>query len=177
MIHYLNSFHSFHSNSLPCWRAVSKNIKFCTICLGPTKITLNEEYVVRFIFIFIILYQLYIIYGYEYDCPNFISYIMWLWNVNNFRTSYASVLTIVSFSMERYLAICHPLYSHTMSGFKRAMRIIGLVWFIAMIAALPYAFFTQVHYIDRPLKSGNILMKSAFCAMLQDSIYPKVSQF
>ena len=77
--------------------------------------------------------------------------------------------------MERYLAICHPLYSHTMSGFKRAMRIIGMVWLTAMIAALPYAFFTQIHYIDRPLNSGNLLLSSAFCAMLPDNIYPKVS--
>ena len=95
-------------------------------------------------------------------------------NDHHFRTSYASVLTIVSFSMERYLAICHPLYSHTMSGFKRAIRIIGMVWFVAMLAALPYAFFTQIHYIDRPLNSGNRLLNSAFCAMLPDNIYPKV---
>ena len=92
-----------------------------------------------------------------------------------FRTSYASVLTIVSFSMERYLAICHPLYSHTMSGFKRAIRIIGLVWLVAMLAALPYAFFTKINYLDRPYGSGNILLNSAFCAMIPDNIYPKVS--
>ena len=62
-----------------------------------------------------------------------------------------------------------------MSGFKRAMRIIGLVWLIALVAALPYAFFTKVNYMDRPLNSGNFLMESGFCAMLPDNIYPKVS--
>ena len=45
--------------------------------------------------------------------------------------------------MERYLAICHPLYAHTMSGFKRAVRIIALVWIISLIAAIPYALFTR----------------------------------
>ena len=62
-----------------------------------------------------------------------------------------------------------------MSGFKRAMRIIGMVWVVAMIAALPYAFFTQIHYVDRPINSGNFLMSSAFCAMLPANIYPKVN--
>ena len=38
------------------------------------------------------------------------------------RTSYCSVLTILSFSFERYLAICHPLYLYTMSGTKRTTR-------------------------------------------------------
>ena len=38
------------------------------------------------------------------------------------RTSYCSVLTILSFSCERYLAICHPLYSYTMAGTKRTTR-------------------------------------------------------
>ncbi|XP_059080613.1 neuromedin-U receptor 1-like isoform X3 [Tigriopus californicus] len=88
-------------------------------------------------------------------------------------TSYSSVLIIVSFSMERYLAICHPLYSHTMSGFKRAVRIICLVWLISLVSAIPYAIFTRLNYIDRPLNSGNYLEESAFCALLDDNIYPK----
>eukprot|EP00095_Tigriopus_kingsejongensis_P005591 maker-scaffold12_size759060-snap-gene-6.20 protein:Tk05591 transcript:maker-scaffold12_size759060-snap-gene-6.20-mRNA-1 annotation:"neuropeptides capa receptor" len=88
-------------------------------------------------------------------------------------TSYSSVLIIVSFSMERYLAICHPLYSHTMSGFKRAVRIIAMVWLISMVFAIPYAIFTRLNYIDRPLNSGNFLEESAFCALLDDNIYPK----
>ena len=103
--------------------------------------------------------------------------------------------------MERYLAICHPLYSHTMSGFKRAIRIIILVWLLSMISgivyillnflyiylfaavclqifilllATPYALFTKINYVDRPLGSGKFLPQSAFCALLDDNIYPKV---
>jgi hypothetical protein len=30
-----------------------------------------------------------------------------------------------------------------MSGFKRAVRIIALVWIISLIAAIPYALFTR----------------------------------
>ena len=93
---------------------------------------------------------------------------------NYCRTSYSSVLIIVAFSMERYLAICHPLYSHTMSGFKRAVRIIVLVWFLAMLSAIPYALFTRLNYVDRPLGSGNFLHESAFCALLESNIYPQV---
>ena len=36
---------------------------------------------------------------------------------------YASVLTILAFSMERYLAICHPLYQYAMAGFSRAVKV------------------------------------------------------
>ena len=40
-------------------------------------------------------------------------------------TGYASVLTILAFSMERYLAICHPLYQYAMAGFSRAVKVLG----------------------------------------------------
>ena len=59
------------------------------------------------------------------------------------------MLTIVAFSMERYLAICHPLYQYAMSGFSRAVKIITLIWIASFSAAFPYAYFTQVNYIDR----------------------------
>ena len=92
-----------------------------------------------------------------------------------FRTSYASVLTILAFSMERYLAICHPLYQYAMAGFSRAVKIIFTVWTISFLSALPYAFFTKLNYIDRPLGSGKYLKESAFCALLDENICPKVS--
>ncbi len=87
------------------------------------------------------------------------------------------MLTIVSFSMERYLAICHPLYSKTMSTFYRAVRIIALVWTISLVSALPYAFFTRINYVDRPLGSGNYLPETAFCALLKENIYPQVGWY
>ncbi|KAF0307283.1 Neuropeptides capa receptor [Amphibalanus amphitrite] len=65
-------------------------------------------------------------------------------------TSYVSVLIIVAFSLERYLAICHPLLSYTMAGLRRAMRIIAAIWLISLCAAAPFAFYTDVHYIEFP---------------------------
>ena len=40
------------------------------------------------------------------------------------RASYASVMIIVSFSVERYLAICHPLHVFALGDFQRAARVI-----------------------------------------------------
>ncbi|XP_041354659.1 pyrokinin-1 receptor-like [Gigantopelta aegis] len=61
-------------------------------------------------------------------------------------TSYASVLTITSFTVERYMAICRPLHAHRMVGLSRCVKIIILIWFIALLAALPYAIHTRVFY-------------------------------
>ncbi|XP_023338062.1 neuropeptides capa receptor [Eurytemora carolleeae] len=88
-------------------------------------------------------------------------------------TSYASVLTIVAFSMERYLAICHPLYQYAMSGFNRAVKIISLIWILSFSAAFPYLHFTRVNFIDRPMGSGKYIEESALCALLDSNIVPK----
>ncbi|GLG97567.1 Neuropeptides capa receptor [Gryllus bimaculatus] len=84
--------------------------------------------------------------------------------------SYTSVLTIVAFSLERYLAICHPLYSYSMKGLRRALRIIAAVWVVALASAAPFAAYTTVHYVDYPPGSGKIIEESGFCAMLTENI-------
>lgn len=51
----------------------------------------------------------------------------------------ASILTITLFTVERYLAICHPFVSHKMSKLSRATRHVLLVWVLAVGLALPQA--------------------------------------
>ncbi|XP_011879991.1 PREDICTED: neuropeptides capa receptor-like [Vollenhovia emeryi] len=81
-------------------------------------------------------------------------------------SSYVSVLTIVAFSMERYLAICHPLRIYSISGLKRPTRFILAVWSIAMVSAIPFAIYTKVNFVEYPPGSGNYSADSAICAML-----------
>uniref|UniRef100_A0A0A9WSE9 Neuropeptides capa receptor n=1 Tax=Lygus hesperus TaxID=30085 RepID=A0A0A9WSE9_LYGHE len=85
-------------------------------------------------------------------------------------TSYTSVLTIVAFSMERYLAICHPLHNYSMSGLHRAIKIIGALWVVSLLAASPFAIYTKINYLQYPEGSGNDLPETAFCAMLKENI-------
>lgn len=51
----------------------------------------------------------------------------------------ATVLTITAFTVERYVAICHPFLSHTMSKLSRAVKLILCIWIIAICFAIPQA--------------------------------------
>ncbi|XP_066591259.1 pyrokinin-1 receptor-like [Prorops nasuta] len=51
----------------------------------------------------------------------------------------ASVLTITAFTIERYVAICHPFLSQTMSKLTRAIKLILLIWLVALSFGLPQA--------------------------------------
>uniref|UniRef100_A0A1B0DHW4 G-protein coupled receptors family 1 profile domain-containing protein n=1 Tax=Phlebotomus papatasi TaxID=29031 RepID=A0A1B0DHW4_PHLPP len=52
----------------------------------------------------------------------------------------ATVLTITSFTVERYIAICHPFRQHTMSKLSRAVKFILAIWIVAFCLAIPQAF-------------------------------------
>ncbi|CAM1298493.1 TRHR (predicted) [Pycnogonum litorale] len=52
----------------------------------------------------------------------------------------ASALSITAFTIERYIAICHPMRAHTMCTLKRAVRIIGGVWVFGTIYCAPWLF-------------------------------------
>ncbi|XP_075149872.1 uncharacterized protein LOC142223949 [Haematobia irritans] len=51
----------------------------------------------------------------------------------------ATVLTITAFTVERYIAICHPFRQHTMSKLSRAVKFIFAIWLTAFILAMPQA--------------------------------------
>lgn len=49
----------------------------------------------------------------------------------------ATVLTITAFTIERYVAICHPFLSHTESNLSRAFKYILIIWVVALTLAFP----------------------------------------
>ncbi|RVE53044.1 hypothetical protein evm_002342 [Chilo suppressalis] len=64
--------------------------------------------------------------------------------------TYVSVLTISAFSLERYLAICHPLHLYAMAGLTRASRIIMILWLISVVCASPFALYSDITYREYP---------------------------
>lgn len=51
----------------------------------------------------------------------------------------ATVLTITAFTVERYVAICHPFLGQAISKLSRAIRIIVIIWLVSIITAVPQA--------------------------------------
>ncbi|KAE9532109.1 hypothetical protein AGLY_010311 [Aphis glycines] len=51
----------------------------------------------------------------------------------------ATVLTITAFTAERYVAICHPFMAQSMSKLSRAVKLIIIIWLVAVLFAIPQA--------------------------------------
>ncbi|XP_076034307.1 neurotensin receptor type 1-like [Oratosquilla oratoria] len=49
----------------------------------------------------------------------------------------ASILTITMFTVERYIGICHPIRSHTMSKLGRVVKFVMGIWVLAGVCAVP----------------------------------------
>ncbi|CAD6198621.1 unnamed protein product [Caenorhabditis auriculariae] len=65
-------------------------------------------------------------------------------------TSYASILIICCFSVERWLAICYPLRVKLFSTLSRANVLIVAAWSISFVAALPMAFIVRINRLPLP---------------------------
>lgn len=83
-------------------------------------------------------------------------------------TSYASVLTITAFTVERYVAICHPLKAHKFANLSRCIKIIITIWIISLVCALPYPLHTELfYYIDAAHNNGTPIAESYVCNIHQ----------
>lgn len=80
----------------------------------------------------------------------------------------ATVLTITAFTMERYVAICHPFLSHTMSKLNRAIKLILVIWIIAVGCAIPLVLQLEVYPMVPGLPDSvmcypkNVIVEHAF---------------
>lgn len=60
----------------------------------------------------------------------------------------ASILTITAFTIERYVAICHPLRSHTTLKLSRVIKTIVIIWIIGALCAAPIAYQFGIVYVS-----------------------------
>ncbi|XP_051528824.1 neuromedin-U receptor 2 isoform X1 [Myxocyprinus asiaticus] len=76
---------------------------------------------------------------------------------------FASVLNVTVLSMERYIAVVHPLTTRYTLTKKHAQRVIGSVWAMSLLCAIPNTSLhgLQYHYLpDR-------VLESATCSLLK----------
>ncbi|XP_054710857.1 pyrokinin-1 receptor-like [Uloborus diversus] len=75
----------------------------------------------------------------------------------------ASILTITAFTVERYLAICHPLRAHTMSSLSRAIKFIIVIWVSSAIAAISMGY--QLGIVYEKDTRGDDVLETATCTV------------
>jgi len=65
-------------------------------------------------------------------------------------STYASILTITAFTVERYVAICHPVKSRLAfsAGLNRAVRLVLLIWIVAGVCSIPIVVQYGVVYVQ-----------------------------
>lgn len=86
---------------------------------------------------------------------------------------FASVLNVTVLSIERYIAVVHPLKTRYTITNKHAQRVIGGVWVVSLVCAIPNTSLHGLHYFYLPEK----VLESATCNLLKPQwIYNLVIQ-
>ncbi|XP_014670688.1 PREDICTED: neuropeptides capa receptor-like [Priapulus caudatus] len=78
-------------------------------------------------------------------------------------TTNASILCITAFTVERYVAICHPIWAHTLSKISRAVKMITMIWLVACAVAIPHGYINEVNYLQDD--AGKDISASSWCAV------------
>ncbi|BFY99398.1 hypothetical protein BsWGS_02437 [Bradybaena similaris] len=86
---------------------------------------------------------------------------------------YVSILTITAFTVERYVAICHPIKFPMHSGLSRPLRVMLAVWVLSTLCAIPVGLQFGIVYKD--WKKMPIL-ESAQCNTLNADVSKVVFQ-
>jgi len=83
-------------------------------------------------------------------------------------STYASILTITAFTVERYVAICHPMKAKLMSSLPRAVRTIIVVWIVSGCCSVPiWIQYGVVYELD---DAGQPIPDSALCSIRPDRL-------
>ncbi|XP_027401697.1 neuromedin-U receptor 2 isoform X1 [Bos indicus x Bos taurus] len=78
---------------------------------------------------------------------------------------FASILSVTTVSVERYVAVLHPFRAKLKSTRGRALRILGIVWGLSVLFSLPN---TSIHGIKlHYFPNGSIIPGSATCTVIK----------
>ncbi|XP_028664113.2 neuromedin-U receptor 2 [Erpetoichthys calabaricus] len=78
---------------------------------------------------------------------------------------FASVLNVTALSVERYIAVVHPLKTKYVMTNTHARKVISMVWIIALICAIPNTSLHGIYYVYLP--SFKKIEDSATCSLLK----------
>ncbi|KAM9813881.1 neuromedin-U receptor 2 [Neosynchiropus ocellatus] len=73
---------------------------------------------------------------------------------------FASILNVTALSVERYIAVVHPLKTRYLSTNQHAKQVIGIVWVVSMICAIPNTSLHGIYFLPERLE------ESAICTVL-----------
>ncbi|KAJ8259134.1 hypothetical protein COCON_G00181460 [Conger conger] len=76
---------------------------------------------------------------------------------------FASVLNVMALSVERYVAVVHPLRTRYAVTNKHARRVIGAVWAASLACAVPNTSLHGIYYLYLPQK----VAESATCSLMK----------
>ncbi|XP_061584235.1 neuromedin-U receptor 2 [Cololabis saira] len=74
---------------------------------------------------------------------------------------FASILNVTALSVERYIAVVHPLKTRYLSTNQHARRVITVVWAVSMICAIPNTSLHGIFYLPERME------ESAICTVLK----------
>ncbi|CAI9170722.1 unnamed protein product [Rangifer tarandus platyrhynchus] len=78
---------------------------------------------------------------------------------------FASILSVTTVSVERYVAVLHPFRAKLKSTRRRALRILGIVWGLSVLFSLPN---TSIHGIKlHYFPNGSFIPGSATCTVIK----------
>lgn len=84
---------------------------------------------------------------------------------------FASILNVTALSVERYIAVLHPLKTRYLSTNQHAKRVITILWAVSMICAIPNTSLHGIFYLPERME------ESAICTVLKPLwIYNMVMQ-
>lgn len=81
----------------------------------------------------------------------------------------ASVLNVTALSVERYVAVVHPLQARSVMTQAHVRRVLGAIWSLALICSLPNTSLHGIELLDVPCRG--IVPDSAMCMVVRSRAF------